>query len=102
MTIFVDQLEAWGWILRGRAVHSCHMFTDSLDIEDLHLFAERIGMKRRWFQDHHVAPHYDLTKSRRDHALLLGAVSVDRRTASGIWRARREAIAAKSDDATLI
>ena len=65
MTIYVDALEEWGWRMRGRTVASCHMFTNSADIEELHAFAAQLGMKRTWFQPHAVAPHYDLVKSRR-------------------------------------
>lgn len=68
------------------------MFTDSADLDELHVLAERVGMKRDWFQPHHIAPHYDLTKSRRDAALVLGAISVSRREASRIWRERREKV----------
>lgn len=93
MTIYVDALESWGWKLRGRTVRSCHMFTDSTDIEELHVFAERIGMRRSWFQPHRVAPHYDLTGTRRALAVRLGAVEVGRREASAIWRQRRESVA---------
>lgn len=92
MPIYVDALESWGWKMRGRPVQSCHMFTDAIDLEELHVFAERIGMRRSWFQPHRVAPHYDLTSSRRAAAVLLGAVEVGRREASEIWRARREAV----------
>lgn len=94
MTIYVDRLESWGWKMRGRTVKSCHMFSDSLDIEDLHTFAEAIGLRREWFQPHRIAPHYDLTASRREAAVLLGAVEVSRAAASKIWRERREAVAA--------
>ncbi len=94
MAIYVDALEEWGWKMRGRAVASCHMFTDSADIEELHAFAAQLGMKRSWFQPHAVAPHYDLVRSRRDHAVSLGAIEVGRRQASSIWRARRELVGA--------
>lgn len=50
------------------------MFADSL--EELHEFAEKIGMKKAWFQDKKL-PHYDLTAKRRQLALSLGAVEVD-------------------------
>lgn len=92
MAIYVDALESWGWKMRGREVRSCHMFTDSLDLEELHSFAERIGMRRTWFQIHKVAPHYDLTENRRSAAVLFGAIEVGRREASAIWRARRDAL----------
>lgn len=92
MTVFVDGLESWGWVLRGRKVQSCHMFTDSADLTELHRVAGLIGMKRAWFQEHRVAPHYDLTPSRREAAIAAGAVSVGRREACSIFRARRSAV----------
>jgi hypothetical protein len=89
VTIYVDPLRHWGWILRGHRVKSCHLFTDALDLAELHAFAEQIGMKRAWFQHPPVAPHYDLTERRRIHALTLGAVEVGRREAGAIWQVRR-------------
>jgi hypothetical protein len=89
MTIFVDPLGSFGWKMRGRVVQNCHMFTDVVDIEELHTFAEQIGMKRAWFQPHHITPHYDLTPNRREAALMRGAVAVSRRDAVEIWRRRR-------------
>ena len=50
------------------------MFADSK--EELHEFANKIGMKRVWFQDTKL-PHYDLTAKRRQLALRLGAIEVD-------------------------
>lgn len=94
MTVYVDQLENWGWKMRGRIVASCHMFTDTVDLTDLHAMAAQIGMKRAWFQQVRAAPHYDLTASRRRAAVALGAVEVVRHEAVGIWRARREAVLA--------
>ncbi|WP_321935482.1 DUF4031 domain-containing protein [Paraburkholderia sp. J8-2] len=96
MTIYVDRLEDWGFIIRGRRVRSCHLFTDGHDIEELHRFAERIGMRREWFQVARSAPHYDLTPSRRAEAVRLGAIEVGRREAVAIWRARREVVASGS------
>jgi len=92
VTVYVDNLEGWGWRIRGRKVHSCHMFTDSVDLTELHEMAARIGMKADWFQPSRVAPHYDLVKARRDAAVAFGAVEVDRRTAADIWAARRDAM----------
>lgn len=99
MAIYVDRLESWGWKMRGRVVQSCHMFCDSADLKELHAFAERIGMKRAWFQDHRVAPHYDLTPARRARAVALGAIEVDRRRASEIWRLARTARGLAADAA---
>jgi hypothetical protein len=71
--VYVDELMTWGvW----RYGESCHMTCS--DLGTLHRFAERLGLKRAWFQNH-VRPelaHYDLTASKRRKALELGAVFV--------------------------
>jgi len=52
----------------------CHLFADDLD--ELHEFAEKIGLKRNWFQHPPKAsyPHYDLSPSFRAKALKAGAL----------------------------
>lgn len=49
----------------------CHMWADS--VEELHSFAQGIGMKRSWFQNHKRFPHYDLVPSKREEAVQRGA-----------------------------
>jgi hypothetical protein len=56
----------------------CHLWADSPD--ELHEMAQRIGMRRSWFQDKKGRsrlgidfPHYDLVPSRRARAVRLGA-----------------------------
>lgn len=93
MTVYVDSLEDWDWKLRGRRTRSCHMFTDTLDLAELHRMAEAIGMKRSWFQDSRAAPHYDLVPGRRAAAVALGAVELDRRASAAVWKARRVLVA---------
>ncbi|WBH18389.1 DUF4031 domain-containing protein [Sphingomonas radiodurans] len=61
----------------------CHMLADS--IPELHAMADAIGMQRRWFQPKSF-PHYDVPRDRRDAAVRLGAIEVDRR---GIVRVMR-------------
>jgi len=90
MTVYVDPLMSHGWVLHGRSVKNCHMFTDGT-LEELHAIAERIGMMRSAFQASASTPHYDLTPERRAAAIGAGAVEVDRRQAVRIWRALREA-----------
>lgn len=92
MTVYVDRLESWGWKIRGREVQSCHLFTDTVELDALHTVAQAAGMKRSWFQDKPTAPHYDLTPSRRLAAIAAGAVEVDRHAAAAIWRERRQAV----------
>jgi hypothetical protein len=79
--IIVDELKPWpgkatsGGRFFGNGKESCHMTTDG-DMEELHRFAEQIGMRRSWFQDHPILPHYDLTPSRRAAAVRAGAVEM--------------------------
>ena len=49
----------------------CHMVSDA-DFEELHAFAEQLGIPRRRFQ----GDHYDLPPLLRARALGLGAVEV--------------------------
>jgi alkanesulfonate monooxygenase SsuD/methylene tetrahydromethanopterin reductase-like flavin-dependent oxidoreductase (luciferase family) len=75
MTIYVDNLQWYpgsGARFGGRGKWWCHMITDG-EIEELHEFAEEIGLKRAWFQDHPTHPHYDLTESRQIRAVAAGA-----------------------------
>lgn len=66
--IYVDELKF------GKR-NMCHMMTDG-DIEELHHMALSIGLRRQWFQDHKLHPHYDLTRNKRLQAIRAGAVSV--------------------------
>lgn len=94
MMIYVDPLMQFGWVIRGARIANCHLFTDSADLDELHRFAEGIGLKRAWFQGKASVPHYDLTPRRRAAAVKAGAVEVDRRQAVAIWRAWRAKAAA--------
>jgi Protein of unknown function (DUF4031) len=78
MTIMVDELKVWPHAKHPFLTGSCHLTTDG-DLEELHAFAARIGMRRAWFQDHPTAPHYDLTPLRRQLAVQLGAKEVPAR-----------------------
>lgn len=88
MTVYVDELVNYGWKLRGHIVSSCHMITDNIDLEELHLMAKNVGMKREWFQNKKY-PHYDLVKSRREHAIELGATPISCRELVMILRERK-------------
>lgn len=72
MTIYVDAVVDWGW----RLGPSCHMFADTE--EELHAFAQSIGLKRAWAQEKWGLCHYDLTVARRAKAIELGAQIVSR------------------------
>jgi Protein of unknown function (DUF4031) len=66
-----------------------HMTADST--EELHAFAEKLGLPKRAFQQKRNNPvydHYDLTEELRDKAISLGAVAVGWREAARIRRRR--------------
>lgn len=78
--VWVDPLRDHGW----RLGPSSHLMADTP--EELHAFAERVGLRRRWFQAHPRLWHYDLTATRRERAVALGAVQLGTREA--VRRAR--------------
>lgn len=51
----------------------------SPDIDALHRMADAIGIKREWFQDHEVHPHYDVSKAKKKLAIKLGAIEINDR-----------------------
>ncbi|WP_193188873.1 DUF4031 domain-containing protein [Nisaea sediminum] len=61
---------------RFRRMIMCHMIADTLD--ELHAMAERIGMRREWFQPRSF-PHYDVCLTRRAVAIKHGATVLERR-----------------------
>jgi len=93
MTVYVDSLHNYGWVVHGQVTPNCHLFTDALDLAELHALAQSIGMRPEWFQDKIAAPHYDLGPKLREAAIEAGAVPVARREAARLWRARRAQLA---------
>lgn len=53
---------------------SCHMFADS--IEELKIFAVKIGLAKSWFQNNNILPHFDLTEGMRKKAVSYGAIEI--------------------------
>ncbi len=71
--IYVDELVDYSKWTRWPAPDLwCHMVTDG-HIDELHHFAERIGLRRERFQGHPSHPHYDLRPDKRALALQMGA-----------------------------
>lgn len=71
MAVYVDNAKV-KW--RGR--QWCHLVADT--IEELHEFANQLGMQRKWFQHAASYPHYDVTVEVREIALSTGAIEGDR------------------------
>jgi len=72
MAVYVDRARH-----KFQRMIMCHMMADTL--EELHDMAERIGMRREWFQPK-SSPHYDVCLMRREKAIELGAIEADRKT----------------------
>ena len=87
MAILVDD-AIWPW--RGRLW--AHLVSDT-SIDELHVFAERLGIPRRAFQ----GDHYDVTDELRDCAIAEGARAV---TSRDVVRALRAAGLRKHPTAT--
>jgi hypothetical protein len=96
VAVLVDE-PRWWW--RGR--RWCHLVSDR-DLDELHAFADGIGIPRRAFQ----GDHYDVPEEHRDAVIAAGAVEVPSRElvrrlrAAGlrISPAQRRAAAANARD----
>jgi len=78
--------------LRCFKAGSCHLMANGYNeahLDALHKFAARIGMHRSYFQPHKIAPHYDLTKGRREAAVEAGALEIPARSFLGELRRLR-------------
>ena len=82
MTVYVDNMRA-----RFRGMIMCHMIADSDD--ELHAMAARIGMARRWFQNTHSGPHYDIALPKRALAVTYGAQEITQRQCAAMCARRR-------------
>ena len=69
MTILVDP-AVWRW--RGR--RWAHLVSDC-SYEELHAFADQLGLARAWFQ----GDHYDVPSEVRQEALRRGAMAISSR-----------------------
>jgi hypothetical protein len=74
MSVYVDSAN-----ISFRGMTMCHMIADSLD--ELHAMADRLGLRREWFQAAPPAsfPHYDVSLGKRQLAVAHGAIECDRK-----------------------
>jgi hypothetical protein len=69
VTILIDEARWW-----HRGEKWCHLVSD-LSYEELHEFADEVGMPRRGFQ----GDHYDIPESYRAQMVAAGATEVESR-----------------------
>ena len=93
MSVYVDALKPTKRSKRWPFLFACHLLAD--DVDELHAMANRIGMRRAWFQPR-SRPHYDLNPSRRAHAVRLGAIQLDAQGLKKWLRDRPRATAGES------
>lgn len=102
MTVYVDSARIPARVRNIQANWS-HLTADTPT--ELHEFAQRIGMRRSWYQGKCssakrgkcttlagscVHYHYDVTDSRRADAVAAGAQEIDLREMGDLIRSRRE------------
>jgi hypothetical protein len=80
MTVYVDDMFA-----PYRGMKMSHMIADTED--ELHAMADRIGVARRWYQ----GDHYDICQSKRQLAIQLGAIALNRMQLGRLAIAQRRA-----------
>ena len=94
--IYVDPMVDHGKRIGRAGPRWCHMIADTLD--ELHVMAARIGLRRSWFQGDGSTPHYDIGTDRiRALAVKLGAIDCDRAVFVGHLRRIRGARAGAAD-----
>lgn len=80
MTVYVDDaVSLW------RGQRWAHLMADTLD--ELHAFAQRLGVPRHSFQDRTSGAHYDIPAALREQALALGATPISRHVDRALVRA---------------
>jgi hypothetical protein len=87
VSVYVDILGLCATSPHWRHRESCHLLADTVD--ELHTFADRIGLKRSWFQPR-SSPHYDLTRGKRTAAVKLGAIEFSNREMGVYLLGRRQ------------
>jgi hypothetical protein len=88
MSVYVDPMVNYGKRIGRAGPMWCHMIADTLD--ELHALAQRIGLRRSWFQNHGRTPHYDIGTERvRALAIVHGALDCVRRAPAAHSRSAR-------------
>lgn len=76
-----------------RYTEFCHLLAD--ERAELHEMADRLGVPRRFFQDHPWRWHYDLPAHLRTQAVGYGAHEVPMAAVGALLRSRRQALAGR-------
>ena len=77
MSAYLDPPVLWPKVGRWVDKRWSHLIADTL--EELHAMADKIGLRREWFQNQGPTPHYDVMEVTRRKAVAAGAIELDRR-----------------------
>tara|TARA_B100002019_G_C21179931_1_gene553147 strand:+ start:746 stop:1075 length:330 start_codon:yes stop_codon:yes gene_type:complete len=77
MTVYVDTMQA-NFKYKNNHYKMSHMIADTE--EELHSFAQSLGLKREWYQDQSKHKHYDISQSIKKKAIENGAIEVSQKT----------------------
>jgi hypothetical protein len=92
--IFVDAMKPCKRNKNWNYDYVVHLFTlpdisTAMQLEQyLHAFANKIGLKRIWYQKKSTMRHYDITKTKKKQAIYAGAIELNNyMTAAviGLW-----------------
>jgi len=91
MTVYVDDMRLKVQLPGMRPARWSHLLADTP--EELHEFAQRLGLRREWAQDEDnpITFHYDVTDTKRREAIALGAKAITIRETGKIINKRRKA-----------
>lgn len=75
--IFVDDMHApfRSKNVGGRIMLMSHLFSDA-SVAELEEFAHKLGLNPKWIQNSNGFVHYDVSSSKRIHAIALGATPI--------------------------
>lgn len=88
--IYVDPLLNHGFRYKGNLMPTCHMWGDTDD--ELHSFAQKIGIKRSWCHNSRNFAHYDLAPGKRNIAVKNGAIELSMPEAVKNWRKKADEV----------
>ena len=95
MSVYVGPLFPTEKSSRWPYTAACHMTADHLN--ELHVFAEAVGLRAEWFQPKSL-PHYDLTRRMRERAVRLGAIELTLREEGAHIRRLRQLVPIESKE----
>lgn len=82
MTVYIDDMYRYP-IGQFRNMKMSHMIATTE--EELHAMADRLGLKRSWYQ----GDHYDVSLFKRDLAIRYGAVPIEYKTCALMCAVRK-------------